>query len=201
MATVRQAFRGIIGSVRSSCPVQLAQGSGVNGEQIQDAELFQHYGFTSNPLPGTMQILLPIGGRTSHSIVIATEHGSYRLQNLAPGEVALYTDEGSKIVLKRGRVIDVECDTFQLSCKTMTVNASSGASFTTPQLQTSQVLQAGGQIVGQGGMAVSGGSGASVNGNIQLSGSMQASGDVVASGKSVVGHAHMAPDGKTSPPL
>jgi len=51
--------------------------------------------------------VLPLGGRTSDGIMIATEHSSYRLQGLESGEVAIYTDEGASIVLKRNRIISV----------------------------------------------------------------------------------------------
>ncbi|MGL9773354.1 MAG: hypothetical protein ACR5LG_03655 [Sodalis sp. (in: enterobacteria)] len=58
-----------------------------------------------------------LGGRTRHSIVIATEHSIYRLQGLANGEVALYSDEGAKIVIRRKRIIEVECDEYRVKCK------------------------------------------------------------------------------------
>ncbi|MDF5874232.1 phage baseplate assembly protein [Pseudomonas aeruginosa] len=70
-------------------------------------ELVQHYGFTSAPLPGAEMIVLPIGGRTNHSVVVvATEDGRYRVQ-VVDGEVCLYTDEGDYIHMKRGRLIEV----------------------------------------------------------------------------------------------
>ncbi|NHX34695.1 phage baseplate assembly protein V, partial [Escherichia coli] len=78
---------------------------------------------------GTEAIILPLGGRSSHGIVIATEHGAYRLAGLESGEVALYTDEGAKIVLKRGRIIDVECDLYRVNCKQYEVNAEEKADF------------------------------------------------------------------------
>ncbi|XLM20968.1 phage baseplate assembly protein V, partial [Chromobacterium piscinae] len=163
-SNVRQGFRAALTHVDSGGGVQAAQADALAGERLQDAELFQHYGYTSNPPPGSMAMVLPLGGRSSHSVVIATEHGSYRLQSLQPGEVALYSDEGSKIVLKRGRIIAVECDTFQLSCKNWQVNASEQASFTTPTLKTSAQFIAQGQINGNGGLAIQGGGGAKVNG-------------------------------------
>nr|WP_315384284.1 phage baseplate assembly protein V [Microvirgula aerodenitrificans] len=157
MSGVRQAFRGVLTRADSASATQLVQADGLAGERLQDNELFQHYGFTSNPLPGTMAVVLPIGGRTSHGIVIATEHGSYRLKALEAGEVALYTDEGAKIVLKRGRVIETECDVFRVNCKQWEVNASDKADFNTPMLTASAQLTAQGQFSGNGGMALQGG--------------------------------------------
>lgn len=194
-SNVRQGFRAVLTHVDSDGGVQAVQADALAGERLQDAELFQHYGYTSNPPPGSMAMVLPLGGRTSHSVVIATEHGSYRLQSLQPGEVALYSDEGSKIVLKRGRIIAVECDTFQLDCKTWQVNASEQASFATPKLNTSAQFIAQGQISGNGGLAIQGGGGAKVTGSVS------ASGDVKAGGISLQGHIHNGDSGGvTSPP-
>ncbi|WP_215782010.1 phage baseplate assembly protein V [Paludibacterium sp. B53371] len=196
MAGVRQAFRGVLTLVNSGTSVQLVKGDGLAGEPLQDLELFQDYGFTSNPLPGSMAVILPVGGKTSHGIVIATEHGSYRLKALAPGEVALYTDEGAKIVLKRGRLIETDCDEFKVNCKTWEVNASDKADFNTPMLTASTAVTAKGQITGQGGLAVSGGDGASFSGDVrQTGGGISTDGDVVASGKSLVHHKHPGDSG------
>ncbi|WP_414739755.1 phage baseplate assembly protein V [Microvirgula aerodenitrificans] len=189
MSGVRQAFRGVLTRADSASATQLVQADGLAGERLQDNELFQHYGFTSNPLPGTMAVVLPIGGRTSHGIVIATEHGSYRLKALEAGEVALYTDEGAKIVLKRGRVIETECDVFRVNCKQWEVNASDKADFNTPMLTASAQLTAQGQFSGNGGMALQGGSGAVITGGLT------ATADVVAGGKSLMSHTHPGDSG------
>lgn len=189
MSGVRQAFRGVLTRADSASATQLVQADGLAGERLQDNELFQHYGFTSNPLPGTMAVVLPIGGRTSHGIVIATEHGSYRLKALEAGEVALYTDEGAKIVLKRGRVIETECDVFRVNCKQWEVNASDKADFNTPMLTASAQLTVQGQFSGNGGMALQGGSGAVITGGLT------ATADVVAGGKSLMSHTHPGDSG------
>jgi len=127
LAGIRLAFRGVITLVKAASAVQLVQLDGVAGEQLQDAEYFQHYGYTSNPPAGAMCVVLPLGGHTTHGVVIATEHGAYRLKNLAPGETALYTDEGDSIVLKRGNIVEVETKTFR-------VNASDLIEFNAPQV-------------------------------------------------------------------
>ncbi|MGG6043230.1 phage baseplate assembly protein V [Salmonella enterica] len=148
---IRNAFRGVLTRVNSTGPAQTIQGKGLGSEQLQDMELFQHYGFTSNPLPGTMAVVLPINGKTSHGIVIATEHGRYRLKELKPGEVALYTDEGCNIVLKRGKVIEANCDDFIVNAKNKysvntadyDVNATNKANFDTPLLKATNDIADG----------------------------------------------------------
>ena len=125
---VRSAFRAKLNRVNTAGPIALVQGEGLAGEQVQDAELFQQYGLTSNPPANSMAVILPVGGKSSHGIVIATEHGSYRFKELASGEVALYTDEGDSIVLKRGHVIEV-------TTRTLTINATTKVEMNTPLLQ------------------------------------------------------------------
>ncbi|HGK4965673.1 TPA: phage baseplate assembly protein V [Yersinia enterocolitica] len=189
---IRKAFRAVLTRVNSGGQVQTVQARALAGEQLQDNELFQHYGFTSNPLPGTMAVILPLGGATSHGIVIATEHGSYRLKGLKSGEVALYTDEGAKIVLKRGRIIDVECDTYRVKCKNYEINAKNQADFNTPMVTASQQVTAQAKITGNGGMAIKGGAGATFEGNIgQNGGNYTTDGDVQAGNISLTGHHHI----------
>ncbi|MEE6042812.1 phage baseplate assembly protein V, partial [Avibacterium paragallinarum] len=151
---------------------------------------------------GTQAVIIPIGGQTSHGIVIATENGAFRVKNLQGGEVAIYDQSGSTIVLKQGRLIEVDCDNFVLNCKTYQVNAQTEANFITPKLETSQIFTAQGQINGNGGMAVQGGSGATFSGDVtQTDGSFTTDGDVNASGKSLVNHIHTGDNGgNTSSP-
>lgn len=127
LAGIRLAFRGVVTLVKAAGSVQLVQLDGLSGEQLQDAEVFQQYGCTSNPPAGSMAIVLPLGGKTAHGIIIATEHGTYRLKNLKPGETALYTDEGDSVILKRGRVMEVTTQTLNVNCTTATVTCTGKA--------------------------------------------------------------------------
>ncbi|CDH05328.1 phage baseplate assembly protein V [Xenorhabdus bovienii] len=189
--SIRMAFRAVLGTTDSRGKVQTIQAEGLAGEQLQGQELFQHYGYTSNPPPGTMGIVLPLNGRTSHAIVIATENGAYRLAGLKTGEVAVYTDEGAKIVLKRGRLIEVDCDTYRVNCQAFEVNAAIKADFNTPLVTISEQLTVMAQITGHGGMAIQGGKGATFEGNIsQTAGNYQTTGDVQAGNIALKGHKH-----------
>lgn len=136
LASIRLAFRGVIGLVKAAGQVQLVQAAATRGEKIQDAEYFQHYGFTSNPPAGTMAILLPIGGKTAHSIVVATEHAAFRLKNLATGETAIYTQNGDKIIIHLDGTIEVD--------------ASTKVNITSPLVAMSGNLTVAGNIVAAG---------------------------------------------------
>lgn len=193
---VRAAFRGVLNTVKSGGDIQKVQISALADETLQDVELMQQFGLTSVPPEQTEAVIIPIGGRTTHGIVIATENGAFRVKNLNKGEVAIYDQSGSTVILKNGRVIEIDCDTLNIRCQTYNVNASSGANFTTPKLETSQVLTAQGQINGNGGMAVQGGGGASFSGNVQQNGgSFSTDGDVTAGSISLINHTHRGDSG------
>lgn len=66
----------------------------------------------------------------------------YRLKGLESGEVAIYTDEGDKVHLKRGKVIDIETGT-------LNIKAAVAVNFDTPQItQTGKIVSKGDQIAG-----------------------------------------------------
>jgi len=77
--------------------------SGRPGEKISDRELFQHYGFASRPKTGAEGIVIREG---NHLVMVADDDRRYRIA-LESGEVALYTDEGDKVHLKRSGTIEI----------------------------------------------------------------------------------------------
>ncbi|MDS0859950.1 phage baseplate assembly protein V [Burkholderia pseudomultivorans] len=182
LSGVRQAYRAVISLCASDTPVQLAQVDGLAGETTPDVELFQHYGITSNPPAGTMAVVLPLGGKTSHGVIVATENETYRIQGLQSGEVAIYTDEGDSIVFRRGRIIDI-------TTETLNITASKKITMDTPVVEMTERLNVQEQITGQGGMAVSGGNG------VEVDGSMAVTQDVTAGGKSLIHHKHPGDSG------
>lgn len=201
---IRQAFRTVTSATDSEKQVQMLQVQGLAGEDLTGAELFQHYGLTSNPPAGSMAIALPLNGATSHTIIIATEHGGYRLKALKPGEVALYTDEGVSIVLKRGKIIEVTCDEYRVKCKSYSVEAETSADFTTPMLTASEQVTAEGKISGNGGMAIKGGDSdatATFEGNIRHTDGTLHSVDVTINGIKVGTHKHNTPSGTSDGPI
>ena len=85
------------------------------GESLEQVEHFQEYGFTSAPHDDAEAILLSLGGDRGHSVVIATGDRRYRIP-VVKGEVAMFTDEGDKIHLKRGNEIHIVTDTLRVTC-------------------------------------------------------------------------------------
>ena len=183
LGAVRQAFRGKLNLVKSADNIQKVQVSGLADETLQDVELMQQFGLTSVPPAGTQVVVLPMGGETTHSIVIATENGSFRVKNLKSGETAVYDESGSTIILKQGRLIEIDCDILKIT-------ASTKVEISSPLVETDRVFN------GNGGMAIQGGSGATFSCDVtQTGGSFTTDGDVTANGKSLINHTHRGDSG------
>lgn len=201
--TMRAAFRGKITLVVSSEPIQRVQLNGLADEVLQELEHLQEFGFASNPPEGSEAVVIPLGGDTTHGVVVATQHGSFRIKNLNPGETAIFSQDGAKIVIKRGKIIEADCDVFRVNCQHYEVSASAAADFKTPKLETSAILTVQGQFNGNGGMAVEGGSGTRFKCNIDLVGDFESTGKVTNNGKNIgSGHKHRGDsNGTTSDPI
>ena len=89
----------IISAIREG-EIKRFDAAGIAGEQFLDREFLQQYGLTSRPLAGAEGIVLGMG---NVFYLIGTDDRRYRLA-IADGEVALYTDEGDKVHLKRGEI-------------------------------------------------------------------------------------------------
>lgn len=108
MRRIRSAIgRGFVRLVNDALKMQGLQVSLLADETWDNVERFQEYGFTSHPHPNAEAIVVFPGGKRDHGIVIAVDDRRYRLKSMAPGEVALYSDEGDYVWLKRNRNIEV----------------------------------------------------------------------------------------------
>ena len=176
--TVRQGFRGKVARVQAGGGVQKIQVEGLDGETVQDLEHAENFGFTSNPPAGSDCVVVPLGGKTSHGIIVTTTNGAYRITGLSDGETAVYNADGAKMMLKKGRVIEIDCDK-------LNIKAPSGVNITSEKVECSAVLTAQGQINGNGGMAVQGGSGTTFTGNVDMVGDLNTTGALTNNGKDV----------------
>lgn len=88
------------GTITSKCELM--------ADDVKDEiECFQDYGFASVPKTGAEGVTISIEGASDHYITIATEDHRYRLKSMKNGEVAIYTDEGDSVHLKRGNEIEI----------------------------------------------------------------------------------------------
>lgn len=68
-------------------------------------EVLQPYGLASRPSPGGMTVLLAIGGDQGDMVALPPTGGA-RL-GVEDGEAALYTDEGTRVHLRGGGLVEV----------------------------------------------------------------------------------------------
>ncbi|WP_419900684.1 phage baseplate assembly protein domain-containing protein [Roseomonas sp. USHLN139] len=80
-----------------------------SGETRDNAPMLGSYGVSARPLAGADAIMLHLGGDRSRTLVIATNDARYQI-DLAPGEVALHDDKGSRVHLMAGGVVEVEAE-------------------------------------------------------------------------------------------
>ena len=99
--------RGVVLMTTATTKMQGLQLALLDDETSDGVEHFEPYGYTSRPHAGAEAIALHLGGDRAHCIAVVVADRRYRLQGLQDGEVALYTDEGDSIVLKRGNRIAI----------------------------------------------------------------------------------------------
>lgn len=100
-------------------------------DEVQDGvERFQGYGFTSVPHPGAEALVAFVGGLRSRGVVVQVEDRRYRLTALAAGEVAIFDDQGQKIVLKRDGIriesdfkVDIDAPEVNVTADSVTIDA------------------------------------------------------------------------------
>lgn len=149
MAGVRKPFRGLIARVNNAPDNQLTQITALDGETLPDVEMMQQFGFSASPPAGTQCVVLPLGGKTAHGIIIATENGSLRFKPLQPGETVIYNAFGDHVVLRANRITEINCEQ-------LVVNASKQIVMNTPLLKTSGDATIGGSIGGGGDISAKG---------------------------------------------
>lgn len=132
--------RAVVALVNDAAKMQSLQVSLLADEALDGVEHWQPYGYTFKPHAGAEALTLAVGGHRAHSVVIAVADRRYRLTGLEDGEVAIYSDEGDKVHLKRGKVIEI-------STGTLNIAATTAVNFTTPLLNLSGRLQAQGDVM------------------------------------------------------
>jgi phage baseplate assembly protein V len=188
--------RAVVETIKDSGGIQTMQVSLLADEVQDDVERFQNYGLTSHPPKQSEGIMVCPGGDRSHGILIAVDNRQYRLKGLAEGEVALYTDEGDYIKLKRGNEIEI-------STHKLTVNATTEINMTAPTVKVNasglfEVTCPGSSFIGP--VAVTGGI-SSIGGGGGITSTGQVSdhtGSMDQMRSTYNGHAHNDPQGGTT---
>jgi phage baseplate assembly protein V len=126
--------RGLVALADDGKKMQRVQLRLLSDETKDNVEHFQPYGFTSVPLQGAEAVCVFVGGGRDHGLVVCVDDRRYRLKNLEGGEVALYTDEGTSVVLRRGKIVEVTCKEYRLTCEKLTIEASDSITVTSPSV-------------------------------------------------------------------
>ena len=183
--------RGVVESVDDSPMMRTIQAEFLPGDVREGLEHFEPYGFTSRVKKGAEAIGAFFNGDRSHGVVLVTADRRFRL-HVEEGEVAVFDDQGQKVVLKRDGIL-VETPknltatvggNAVATVKGTTTLKSGDVTIEAPSVHITGKLSVDGHISGTGGMAVSGGSGAAVTGAIT------ATGDITAGAISLQGHTH-----------
>lgn len=77
----------------------------IAGDQKENVEHLEPYGFTSAAKDGAEAVVLFPGGDRSHGIAVVVSDRRYRLKGLARGEVAIYDDQGQSVTLTRAGIV------------------------------------------------------------------------------------------------
>lgn len=93
---VRQAFLGIVARSGS----KTLQLTGLTDETLQEIELYQHVGFNSHIPKDARVVVIPLNGKTSKSIVVATT-GAPVVVNVSEGETCIYDQFGHQVLLHK----------------------------------------------------------------------------------------------------
>ena len=103
--------KAVIMKVDDTQDIQQVQVSALAEETLDKIARVQNFGFSSNPPIGSEAIIVALGGMRENVVVITADNRAVRIKNLASGESAVYTDDGTIIHLKKGGLIDVKAAT------------------------------------------------------------------------------------------
>lgn len=193
--------RAVLTALNDAGGIQVGRADLLEDESRDNLERLQDYGFTSVPLPGADAFVAFPGGNRDNGVILRVDDRRYRLTGLKGGEVAIYTDEGDSIILKRNNNIEVKTlhllinaeEDAAINTKKFELNASKSIVMSSPQtgIETDS-------------LALCSQDGGDTSATIQ--GSMSATDDVKANGGAVGlrGHEHekvQPGDGTTGKPV
>lgn len=99
--------RATLGSLDTSGAGQTLRAGTTHGDEDEGVELFEPYGFTSAPPPGSEGIVLRVGAERAGAVGLCFGARTVRLAGVGPSEVAMYDDAGASVVLRQSGAIEV----------------------------------------------------------------------------------------------
>lgn len=101
--------RAVVSGINDAKKLQLLQIGVEHGVDLDDAERFQDYGFTSVPEVGAEAVAVFPNGDRGHAIIVKVDDRRYRLKGLLSGEVAIYHKDGAMVKLNAAGDIIIRC--------------------------------------------------------------------------------------------
>lgn len=99
--------RAVLAAPAGQGKLQVLQLQILDEEGKDGVELFEPYGFTGVALPGAESVVAFLSGRRNHGIALVQTDRRYRPADLQPGEVAVFSHEGTRVVLRNGGKVEV----------------------------------------------------------------------------------------------
>ncbi len=104
---LKTIIRRVVITALTEGNIRTVSATGLAGEEFNEREFQQQYGFASSPKANAEGVMAGVG---NVFYLLASDDRRYRI-TLVNGEVALYTDEDDKIHLKRGNIIEITAAT------------------------------------------------------------------------------------------
>lgn len=150
LARVWNRLRLVIGRGRStqvddSKPAQVHQVR-MGADELRDGTpRAAEYGFVSNPPAGTDVIVVFIAGERTNGVIIATNNQTFRMRELATGEVAIHDDKGRFVLLGAAGIhvqgnadpitVETTSDITATAGGNITLNAAGKITLAAPQVE------------------------------------------------------------------
>jgi phage gp45-like len=93
--------RATVQRVDDGTSLQKLQVGVLKGEDVDDGERFQQYGFSSTPLAGSEAVVLFPNGDRAHPLVVAVDDRRYRPTGGDPGDVNVFHHTGARILINQ----------------------------------------------------------------------------------------------------
>ena len=99
--------RGVVTSTNDNGGIQTADVTVMRDHRRSGVEVYQPWGLASNAPGGGVTLLLAVGGDQGDMVALPVGNPANRMGKLKSGEVALYSSDGSRVLIKPDGTIDV----------------------------------------------------------------------------------------------
>lgn len=94
-------------SIDDAGAAQTASVTVLNAEPRSDVEILQPFGFASVPAPGSLMVVLAVGGDQGDLVGLPVASPDARMGKLTPGEAAVYGSAGQRVLCRADGSIEI----------------------------------------------------------------------------------------------